>query len=241
MELNSVELALKEIYDGWQLGNECENNGYSAMFRMGFPDEYIDSDRPLLMYVGQECLHGNKEKTQQWIRDYQIVQRTKTFNSEINEGTRNSPFWNFYRRLCDDGYNVLWNNLDKFHPENKQRLSWEQGIRFNSPYGEDKLSVLQREIKELKPKVVVLVVGNKKYTASLASAFSVSEEELKKYEPNTTRYLSEISSVLGLENISVLWTYHPAYLQRKKLYCAVLQAIKEHFAIEKRSRKEDSL
>ena len=41
VELNSVELALKEIYDGWQLGNEKENNGYSAMFRMGYPDEYI--------------------------------------------------------------------------------------------------------------------------------------------------------------------------------------------------------
>ena len=62
MELNKVELALKEIYDGWQYGNEKENKDYSGMFRMGFPDEYIDSDRPLLMYVGQECLDCDSKK-----------------------------------------------------------------------------------------------------------------------------------------------------------------------------------
>lgn len=77
MELNKIELALKEVYDGWQFGSEKENNGYSAMFRMGFPDEYIDSNKPLLMYVGQECLECTPVKTQAWIREYQNVQRTK--------------------------------------------------------------------------------------------------------------------------------------------------------------------
>jgi hypothetical protein len=89
----------------------------------------------------------------------------------------------------------LWNNLDKFHPANAQRLSWEDGIKFNSSYGDDKLSILQREIVLLKPKVIVFVVGNGKYTASLASAFSLSEEELKQYEPNPQKYVSEISDV----------------------------------------------
>ena len=74
MELNKIELALKEAYDGWQFGGEKENNGYSAMFRMGFPDEYIDSERPLLMYVGQEDLNGDEYKTQEWVRKYQLVQ-----------------------------------------------------------------------------------------------------------------------------------------------------------------------
>ena len=234
MELNQRELALKDIYDGWQFGNKKENNGYSAMFRMGFPDEYIDSDRPLLMYVGQECLHGNKEKTQAWIREYQNVQRTKKriTNDWFDYGTNRSPFWNFYRRLSGLGFNVLWNNLDKFHPANAQRLSWEDGIKFNSSYGDDKLSILQREIVLLKPKVIVFVVGNGKYTASLASAFSLSEEELKQYEPNPQKYVSEISDVLGLENTIVLWTYHPAFLQRSGKYREAISKIQSAISLK---------
>ena len=84
MELNSIELALKEIYDGWQLGNEKENNGYSAMFRMGFPDEYIDSDRPLLMYVGQEDLNGDEYKTQEWVRKY-LLKRLGCHSTSLME------------------------------------------------------------------------------------------------------------------------------------------------------------
>lgn len=225
MELNKIELALKEVYDGWQFGSEKENNGYSAMFRMGFPDEYIDSNKPLLMYVGQECLECTPVKTQVWIRKYQIVQRTKKPNYEINRKTNKSPFWNFYRRLCEIGYDVVWNNLDKFHPANAQRLSWEEGIKFNSSYGDDKLSILQREIELLKPKVIVFVVGNGKYTASLASAFSISEEELKQYEPNSQEFVSEISNVLGLENTIALWTYHPAFLQRSGKYREAISKI----------------
>ena len=225
MELNKIELALKEVYDGWQFGSEKENNGYSAMFRMGFPDEYIDSNKPLLMYVGQECLECTPVKTQVWIRKYQIVQRTKKPNYEINRKTNKSPFWNFYRRLSGLGFNVLWNNLDKFHPANAQRLSWKEGIKFNSSYGDDKLSILQREIELLKPKVIVFVVGNGKYTAALASAFSLNEEELKQYEPNSQEYVSEISDVLGLENTITLWTYHPAFLQRSGKYREALSII----------------
>lgn len=230
MELNKVEKELKGCYDNWKLGNEIENNPeYSAMFRMGFPNEYIDSEKPLLMYVGQECLHGNKEKTQAWIREYQKVQRTKKriTNDWFDCGTNRSPFWNFYRRLTGLGFNVLWNNLDKFHPANAQRLSWEDGVKFNSAYGDDRLSILQREITLLKPKVIVFVIGNGKYTASLASAFSVSEEELKKYEPNSQKFVSEISSVLGLKNTVALWTYHPAHLQRSKKYRTALSRIEK--------------
>ncbi|MBQ8790290.1 MAG: hypothetical protein IJZ51_03150 [Ruminiclostridium sp.] len=232
MDLNKVEKELKKLYENWGLGNQIENSSkYSAMFRMGFPNEYIDSEKPLLMYVGQECLHGNKEKTQAWIREYQNVQRTKKriTNDWFDYGTNRSPFWNFFRRLSGLGINVLWNNLDKFHPANAQRLSWEDGVKFNSSYGDDKLSILQREIKLLKPKVIVFVIGNGKYTASLASAFSVSEKKLMKYEPNPQEFVSEASDVLGLENTIALWTYHPAFLQRSGKYQEALSIIEKQF------------
>lgn len=221
MELNHVELALKEIYDGWRLGNEKENNGYSAMFRMGFPDEYIDSDRPLLMYVGQEDLNGNKGKPQAWVRKYQTIQRTKNNDIDPNEDVRYSPFWELYRTFCDMGYNSLWNNLDKLLKLEKKEtkpLEKEDAVEFNAPYGEDGISVLQREINLLKPKVIVFAIGpREKYRASLASAFSIDVSLLYPYRPTRQNCVNDISSLLGLKDTIVLWTYHPNYLSRGKL------------------------
>ena len=94
------------------------------------------------MYVGQECLDCTPTKTQDWVRKYQIVQRTRKPNDEIDRKTNRSPFWNLYRRLCECGYDVVWNNLDKFHPLNAQRLLKKDGICFNQPYGKEMQSVL---------------------------------------------------------------------------------------------------
>lgn len=227
MALNLVEQKLKEIYDGWDMGSKAEDNGYSSMFRMGFPEEYIDSQRPLLMYVGQECLRCNKEKTQAWVRLYQEVQSAekRITNDWFSEETNRSPFWNFYRRLADLGFDVLWNNLDKFHPQNSQRLSKKDSVRFNQPYGKEMRSVLQREIELVKPKVIVLAVGNGKYISAIAAAFSVCEDKLKECAPKVDRHIVEISSVVKVENARVFWTYHPAYLQRKHHYYDVLKII----------------
>lgn len=229
MELNSIELALKEIYDGWQLGNEKENNGYSAMFRMGFPDEYIDSDRPLLMYVGQEDLNGDEYKTQEWVRKYQTVQLTENNDMLPKERVRRSPFWDFYRKLCDIGYNGLWNNLDKFlYADHKTHLLTEDAAILSAAYGLDRMSVLQREIKQLKPSVIVFAIGpRKKYWVSLASAFSLNEKTLQEHKPTIKKCVNDISDILGLENTIVLWTYHPNYLRRRGLEIAALNEIKQ--------------
>lgn len=229
MELNHVELALKEIYDGWRLGNEKENNGYSAMFRMGFPDEYIDSHRPLLMYVGQEDLNGNKGKPQAWVRKYQTIQRTKNNDIDPKEDVRYSPFWALYRTFCDMGYNSLWNNLDKLlkiEKDSVKLLEKEDAVAFNAPYGEDEISVLQREINLLKPKVIVFAIGpREKYRASLAAAFSIDVSLLYPYRPTRQCCVTDISSVLGLRDTVALWTYHPNYLSRGKLKDTAMQII----------------
>ncbi|MBE6986133.1 MAG: hypothetical protein E7433_01730 [Ruminococcaceae bacterium] len=236
MELNRVELALKEIYDGWQLGNECENNGYSAMFRMGYPDEYIDSGRPLLMYVGQEDLNGNKGKTQEWIRKYQTIQRAENNELDPDEKVRYSPFWVLYRTFCDMGYNSLWNNLDKLLKLAKKEtkpLEREAAVAFNAPYGEEGISVLQREINLLKPKVIVFAIGpREKYRASLASAFSIDVSLLYPYRPTRQNCVNDISSLLGLKDTIVLWTYHPNYLSRGKLKDEATQKFRKLLSIK---------
>lgn len=229
MGLNRVELALKEIYDGWRLGNEKENNGYSAMFRMGFPEEYIDSDKPLLMYVGQEDLNGDSYKTQEWVRKYQIVQKIENNDILPEEKVRRSPFWDFYRKLGDMGYNSLWNNLDKFlYADHKTHLFPEDATILSAAYGLERLSVLQREINLLKPSVIMFAIGpRKKYRVSLASAFSLNGKSLRKHKPTIKNCVNDISDVLGLENTIVLWTYHPNYLRRKGMEITALNEIKQ--------------
>ena len=228
MELNAVEQNLKKIYDSWDSGKMAENNGYSAMFRMGFPDEFLDNGRPLLMYVGQECLNCTSIKTQPWVRKYQTVQKTKIRDHEIGEGANRSPFWSFYRSLTEFGFNVVWNNLDKLHPKDQQRLCQEDAVRSNQPYGQSSMSVLQREIELLKPRVIVFAVGSGKYTASLASAFSIPTDKLCRFEPAPQKPLTDITAVLGIQDTQILWTYHPSYLRRCKfkLYRPVLAEIK---------------
>ncbi len=232
MELNQVELALKDIYDEWQFGTEKEHNGYSTMFRMGFPDAYIHSDRPLLLFVGQEDLGSGPYKTQEWVRLYQTVQGTKTPNAPFQMRTNKSAFWNFYRRLTDFGYDVLWDNLDKLLVEKSDKrqthLSLAEAANINSPYGEEQKSVLQREVELLRPKVIVLVVGpNEKYVASLAAAFSVSVSALQAYKPNHEATVSDISAVVGLRDTIVLWTYHPNHLRISRLYKPTLSKIQK--------------
>ena len=230
--LNKVEVALREIYDNWELGVTAESDQkYSAMFRMGFPDEFISNGKPLMMYVGQECLNCHPEKTQEWVRLYQKVQLTKEKTEISGElcGTNSSPFWHFYRKLSTLEHNVLWNNLDKFHPKDKQRLSKSEAVELNRPYSQDGeiLSVLQREIALLNPHVIVLAIGKGKYIASLASAFGIEVSRLYKFEPTVGRPIHEISDVLNINNCKVFWTYHPAYLQRKGKYYEVVSVIEE--------------
>lgn len=228
--LNKVEIALREIYDHWELGvaKEKERN-YSAMFRMGFPDEFIHNGKPLVMYVGQECRKAEPYKDQIWVRKYQNVQLYKKTIEGFGEKVRPSPFWNFYRRLAGLNSNVIWNNLDKFHPTNKPRLDKDEAVSINEPYlqGGETLSILQREIALLKPDVIVLAIGKDKYTHSLASAFGIDASKLYEFEPTIENPVHEISDVLNLSDCKVFWTYHPQFLQRKKKYFEVLSVIEQ--------------
>lgn len=218
--LNEKEEALRKIYSEWQVGIKYKQDpNFSDMFCMGVPNDFLTNGKPLIMYVGQECLRGEKYKTQGWVREYQeeIMQKKKD----------NRCFWKFYLALSEKGYNVIWNNLNKFHNSDSRYLDEASAITLNTPYGAENLSVIQREINELKPQIIVFAVGNnKRYVKSLAAAFSVSEDTLMSCVPVKKQPVHEISKALGLENIKVFWCYHPAYLNRSKNFENVIDWIK---------------
>lgn len=219
--LNVKEEALIKIYNEWEIGKAYEQNpNFSPMFRMGYPTDFLENEKPLIMYVGQECLRCNEEKSQVWVRGYQ--------EEEIHKNKDHRPFWIFYLDLYKMGYNVIWNNLNKFHLANTTYLDEDSAVILNKSYGTDNLSIIQREIIETQPTAIVFAIGNKqRYIKSLAASFSKSEDVLSPYRPTKEQPINEISAVLGLKNKKVFWCYHPAYLNRSKNYEKAIQFIKE--------------
>lgn len=232
--LNEVELELKKLYDSWECGNQYEAKAdeYSTMFRMGYPEEFINSKKPLLMYIGKECRDCKPYKTQEWVRKYQWIQLHETEIKGFSEKVRFFPYWRFYRDLAALGYNVLWNNLDKFHKNTKavseQPLSIEHTVSLNQPFGKRNMSILQREIELIHPNVIVLAIGKGTYIDSLAAALSIDRHALSVLQPTGGKPVQDISDIANIPNTKVLWTYHPGFLCRNKnRYNEALVSIKE--------------
>ena len=194
--------------------------------------EFINSKKPLLMYIGKECRDCEPYKTQEWVRKYQWIQLHQTEIQGFSEKVRVFPYWRFYRDLAALGYDVLWNNLDKFHkntkPASEQPLAVEHTVSLNKPFGKRNMSILQREIDLIKPSVIVLTIGKGKYIDSLATALSIDRKVLSLFQPTADKPVQDISEIVNIPNTKVLWTYHPGFLCRNKnIYHETLVNIKE--------------
>lgn len=219
--MNTVNEELKKNYNNWICGQQyLADKDYSNMFQMGVPEEYISREKPLIMYVGQECKNCSSYKTQTWCEAFLRIQMTKQPDrNEAFERVLNSPFWNFARLVSETcTANIIWNNLDKFHRLNpEQPVYSEDAIRLNAPYGKEKLSILQREIQCVNPDMLLFCIGpRKKYGQSLAAAFDCQWTDLEPYRPTKNDPLHRIDPILGL-SIPAYWTYHPAFLCRAGL------------------------
>ena len=226
-QCNSVERKLSVLYDHWEKGMEYEKEAdHSKMFRMGFPEQYLYNGKPLLMYVGQEVRDSknsiewsnNKEKysgkDQIWVRNYTNLQLLDI--PMEGEKKNNSLFWQFARQLRDMGYNVVWNNLDKFHQPKSGPIPAEEAKKLNASYGVERTSILQREIESVKPDIIIFAIGPSwKYVVSLASALQLDASILWEVRPQDDNLLSDITNLLSIPSTRIFWTYHPNGLHWK--------------------------
>lgn len=207
------------------------DESFSRPFYYGVSDR-LESGKKHVMVVGQEAdqfwKYEDTEKTlehiQNWCVGYFDKQMWNIPFAEYDE-FNGSAFWRFFRFLDSEGLNTSWNNLDKLHCYEMTRegndehevtkvLSDEYRRKLSSQFGEEKKSLLQREIKLVKPDSIVFITGPR-YAVSMCTAFGISEDSLNHLYPSKDEPCKKIDKVLNLD-IPVYWTYHPGYLSRIK-------------------------
>lgn len=207
------------------------SKGYKEQFSRPFHfgvSEQLDTNKKLIMIIGQEADRFWKfedekitpEYTQRWCVGYFEKQVFNTTFKEFDEFNA-SPFWHFFRMLHKNGVELCWNNIDKLHrykteiingvsTECTETLTVEYEKQLSVQYGDDKQSLLQREIEVVKPDAVVFVTGPY-YQDTMCTAFGVKDAVLRSTKPTMNDPCIEISAILGLD-IPAFWTYHPRFL-----------------------------
>lgn len=211
------------------------NNGilYSNIFFVA-KDEISNIESKTIMIIGQNAMHKTKFKNDNLI--YQEMSSKcyleKQLNNVGNDHAYNSsPFWNFTRSFKHEGYNIIWNNIDKINriknvePEDAsyEDASYEDELQMNSSYGIKNMSLLQREIEYYNPEILLFVTGPD-YSQSMSAALQLDKKVLNDIKPTREKHLVDISLVLDLD-ILAYWTYHPRYLSLIKLFDETIDTI----------------
>lgn len=206
------------------------------------------------MIVGQEAnghtfdyVNWGHENWQEWAIAYLDFQCCHKTSGKWNFSKNHSPFWAFINKLKESGYGVCWNNIDKArryvqvdgnkysedylleqndNDENKDRSILHKKIF-------DGKSLLQKEIEIAQPDAIVFAIGPKNpYYHTLSLAFFdgdkvdgyLNERGVKYPQLKDDKYCIDISRYLKLD-IPAFYTYHPNYLQLKKLLDDVVKII----------------
>lgn len=214
-----------------------EDTQLSCPFYMGLTNDYIENplSKKRVMIVGQEARkYGiytrdkDKRKYQsEYSQDWAIRYLSKQIYPEQDYGDveyNPSRFWSLFRSLKDN-YVLCWTDIDKVYYSldgNKGTLTAKGEAYLNDRYGNNqKMSVLEREIKLAEPDYIVFVIGPT-YYVSLEKSFGVAES-LKK---NLTSELGliDVTKELGL-GIPAFWTYHPANRKKVNVVNCVAKAL----------------
>lgn len=222
-------IPLKEAFDKENYGKEKLSRAFSC----GVSDHYVDT-RKKIMIVGQEARghdsHGGLDCWQKWAIDY--LERQVYNEHKDTIGYNRSPFWRFFNKFKKNGYAPCWNNIDKARKycfdDTKgwieHKLSCDERYKARELLNEkifDGKSLLQKEIEIAKPDIVVFAIGTEdSYLCSLRNAFEL-EKEWGEYDLSLTATsegcCKDISNILHLDT-PAYWTYHPNYLNFRKLF-----------------------
>ncbi|MDE5561949.1 MAG: hypothetical protein K2J01_00090 [Clostridiales bacterium] len=215
--------------DGLYNGDNKDKKGMylSCPFYMGVTEDYAQAKSRRVMVIGQEARrygiwrddcnkYGYKPReSQEWAIDYLLYQlKTPNKCSRFEIDYNNSRFWDVFRKLKANDFSVCWNNIDNVYYSNgnkdyKGTLTYKGEEYLSAPYGEgeDKKSLLQREIEITNPDALLFVIGPS-YYVSMAVAFGLSLQKLNG-RLNKNSKIVDITSDICMD-IPAYWTYHPA-------------------------------
>lgn len=196
------------------------------------------------------------KRMQKWANEYLTIQLSGHGTQKINYNR--SAFWAFFRQLKKrNDASLCWDDIDKVHficsSDNKSEkaLKYKDEVYLSAKYGDDKLSLLQREIEIANPDAVIFAIGPT-YALSADVALGISgfdytnmqEKRLSKRSAEVSKLFKDypnknncvvqnedmqnaVRKLLRREDAAVLWTYHPSALKRLKLLDEAVDKISE--------------
>ena len=196
------------------------------------------------------------KRMQKWANEYLTVQLSGHGTQKINYNR--SAFWAFFRQLKKrNDASLCWDDIDKVHficssdDKSEKALKYKDEVYLSAKYGDDKLSLLQREIEIANPDAVIFAIGPT-YALSADVALGISgfdytnmqENRLSKRSAEVSKLFKDypnknncvvqnedmqnaVRKLLRREDAAVLWTYHPSALKRLKLLDEAVDKISE--------------
>ena len=196
------------------------------------------------------------KRMQKWANEYLTVQLSGHGTQKINYNR--SAFWAFFRQLKKrNDASLCWDDIDKVHficssdDKSEKALKYKDEVYLSAKYGDDKLSLLQREIEIANPDAVIFAIGPT-YALSADVALGISgfdytnmqENRLSKRSAEVSKLFTDypnknncvvqnedmqnaVRKLLRREDTAVLWTYHPSALKRLKLLDEAVYKISE--------------
>ena len=210
----------------------------SRPFLFAVTQHYIESGLRV-MVIGQEARNYGCY-TSDWplpaIQQFTVNYTDRQLGYRKTDDKYNrSPFWNLFRGLDRLGIAPVWNNVDKFHQIKDTKtspLSLEIERQINIPYGDDNLTLLQREIEVAQPTVILFVTGPD-YHETMARSLGIPDGQLCDQAPTSGYLYRNITNICGI-GLPVFWSYHPAYLQRKRKLKDTVESLANEVLLLKR-------
>ena len=223
---NGTKLALNKIYEEWsnELKINCSallDSCYSNPLYIGIPQEW-ELAKQRIMIVGEEGYgswgygkaYGLKKGESAWtIHDIEKIQNYNLCAIEKYTKGR-TAFWRRFKKIKDLGYPCIWNNLDKIHYLQKRK-----GLKHQLSKAEEqllhstKIKILQKEIEILKPTVVVFFGWY--YSSLIHELPDICNKLYPQGEGDNSLWKFNVVS-LNVDNITYVFTYHPAWHGKQK-------------------------